>query len=200
MTGVRLRSDVKAALASGQQLAFEVQRMPMERKDWDRRHGGYESGGVRDVWLWSPDVPHLVLDLPLTSVVLDVEEESIGVLVANYSSGYRHPTAEDQVRVPTHYASAPLAEWSISAAGVLVPPPGLAEYIGDKPESARLAQLRAYREGTTRPVEAPSRRSYRAPLQREVPPSLAEKGYSEAEIQRINDAVARIFGKNRWAG
>jgi hypothetical protein len=197
VTGIRLRSDVKANLASGRQLAFEVQRKPMERKDWDRRHGGYESGGVRDVWLWSPDVPDLVLDLPLTSVVLDMEQESIGILVANYSSGYRHPTAEGQVRVPTHYASAPLSEWSISASGALVPPPGLAEYIGDKPESARLAQLRTHRQAATRPPEAPSRRPPEAPSQRQVSPSLYERGTNVAEDQRIDDAIARIFGRNR---
>lgn len=63
----------------------------MEWKDWDRRHGGYRSGGVRDVWLWSPDVPHLLLDLPLTRVVLDTERRSIELLVANCSSGYPHP-------------------------------------------------------------------------------------------------------------
>lgn len=197
VTGIRLRSDVKASLASGQQLAFEVQRKPMERKDWDRRHGGYESGGVRDVWLWSPEVPDLVLDLPLTSVVLDMEQESIGILVANYSSRYRHPTAEDQLRIPTHYASAPLGEWSISASGVLVPPTSLAEYIGDKPESARREQLRAHREGATRPPEAPSRRPLRPVLQRQVSPSLYERGANVAEDQRIDDAIARIFGRNR---
>ncbi|UKA73422.1 competence protein CoiA family protein [Arthrobacter sp. FW306-06-A] len=195
VTGVRLRSDVKATLAGGQQLAFEVQRKPMEWKDWDRRHGGYERGGIRDVWLWSPDVPDLVLDLPLTSVVLDMEEELIGILVANYSSGYRHPTAENDMRVPTHYAAAPIAEWTISAAGVLVPPPGLAEYIGDKPEFARLQQLRAYREGTTRPPEAPSRRPVKTVLQREAARSLAKMGYSDEESARINDVVARIFGR-----
>jgi hypothetical protein len=45
--------------------------------------------------------------------------------------------------VPTHYASAPLREWSISTSGALVPSPGLADYIGKKPEFARLAQLTA---------------------------------------------------------
>lgn len=197
VTGIRLRSDVKATLAGGQQLAFEVQRKPMDWKDWDRRHGGYKRGGVRDVWLWSPDVPDLVLDLPLTSVILDMEEESIGILVANYSSGYRHPTAEEHLRVPTHYASAPLADWSISASGVLMPPPGLAEYIGDKPEAARLAQLRTHRQAAPRPPEAPSRRPPEAPSQWQVSPSLYERGTNIAEDQRIDDAIARIFGRNR---
>ena len=104
--GVRLRSDVTATLVSGRQLAFEVQRKPLDRKDWDRRHGGYKNGGVRDVWLWSPDVPDLVLDLPLTSVVLDMEDESLGILVAKYPNGYRHPTAEPWLKRPTHYACA----------------------------------------------------------------------------------------------
>ncbi|MDQ0633704.1 hypothetical protein QFZ40_001613 [Arthrobacter pascens] len=193
VTGLRLRSDVKATLASGEQLAFEVQRKPMEGKDWDRRHGGYERGGVRDVWLWSPDVPDLVLDLPLTSVVLDMEHESIGILVANYPNRYRHPTAEKHMRAPTHYGSAPLPEWSISASGALVPPRGLAEYIGEKPEPARLAQLRAHRERATRRPEAASRRPPETPSQQQDSPGLYET--NDKEKQRINDAVARIFGR-----
>jgi hypothetical protein len=87
----RLRSDVKAEIFGGQQLAFEVQRKPMDRKEWDRRHGGYERSDVGVVWLWSPDVPHLVLDLPTTSVVLDLAHAAIGVLVADYAGQYRHP-------------------------------------------------------------------------------------------------------------
>lgn len=197
VTGVRLRSDVKANLADGRQLAFEVQRKPMDHKDWDRRHGGYERGGVRDVWLWSPDVPDLVLDLPLTSVVLDMEQESIGVLVANYSGRYRHPTAENHVLVPTHYASAPLPEWGISASGALVPPPDMAGYIGDKPEPARLAQLRTHRERATRPPEAPPRRTHVPLPQRHVSYSPDETPMNAAEQQRINDAIARIFGRDR---
>lgn len=196
MTGVRLRSDVKATLAGGQQLAFEVQRKPMDWKEWDRRHGGYERGVVRDVWLWSPEVPDLVMDLPLTSVVLDMEQESIGILVANYSNGYRHPTAEKHVRAPTHYASASLSEWSISASGALVPPPGLAEYIGEKPESARLAQLRAHRQEATKPTGNPSRRAPETSSQRQASPSLYERGVNVAEDRRIDDAIARIFGRN----
>lgn len=195
VTGVRLRSDVKATLATGLQLAFEVQRKPMEWKDWDRRHGGYGSGGVRDVWLWSPDSPDLILDLPLSSVVLDMEEESIGILVARYSNGYRHPTAEEQVRVPTHYASAPLSEWSISASGALAPPPGLAEYIGEKPESARLSQLRDLRQVATRPAKSRSQRPPEAPSRR-PPEAPSHWQASPEESQRINDAIARIFGRN----
>lgn len=102
VTGVRLRIDVKANLASGGQVAFEVQRKPMDSKDWDRRHRGYERGGVRDLWLRSPDVLDLVPDLPLTSVVLDTERESVGVLVANYAGKYRHPTAETSLLLQAH--------------------------------------------------------------------------------------------------
>ncbi|WP_458107695.1 hypothetical protein M1D51_19515 [Arthrobacter sp. R3-55] len=188
VTGARLRSDVKATLASGQQLAFEVQRKPMEWRDWDRRHGGYERGGIRDVWLWSPDVPVPILDLPLTSVVLDLEHESMGILVANYTTGYRHPTAEQHMRTPTHFASAPLPEWRISATGTLVPPPGLGKYIGEKPELARLTQLKAYRQGARRPPEA-----HLLP----VSSGLHEMRTSGAETQRVNDAIARVFGRDR---
>ena len=198
VTGVRLRSDVKATLASGRHLAFEVQRKPLDWKDWDRRHGGYKNGEVHDVWLWSPDVPHLVLDLPLTSVVLDMEHEEIGVLVANYPNGYRHPTAEGYLLIPTHYASAPLSEWSISASGALVPPPDMAEYIGQKPEPARLAQLRAEREAATRPPEPPAQQQVSPDLfdlRQQVSAYPYKKAAGDAEQQRINEAVERIFGK-----
>jgi hypothetical protein len=191
--GVRLRSDVKAELVGGRQLAFEVQRKPLDRKDWDRRHGGYQNGGIRDVWLWSPDVPDLMLDLPLTSVVLDMEHESIGVLVARYPTGYRHPTAERHLRPPTHYASAPLAEWGISASGSLVPSPEMAEYIGDKPEPARLAQLKALQEAAARPPQ-PQRQRPGASSEH-YKSSASEWSPSEREQQRINEAIGRIFGR-----
>jgi hypothetical protein len=216
--GARLRSDVKAELVGGRQLAFEVQRKPLEWKDWDRRHGGYTNAGVVDVWLWSPDVPHLVLDLPLTSVVMDMEHEEIGVLVANYGGDYRHPTAERHLLGPTHYAAAPLAEWSISASGSLVPPPEMAEYIGDKPESARVAQLRTHREGA--PKQSPTPRSFTPkPLHRppaEAPGAedassgqfvwvdsrwgpvavrSAPRRDPEREADREAEAIARIFGR-----
>jgi hypothetical protein len=196
MTGVRLRSDVKATLANGQQLAFEVQRKPMEWKDWDRRHGGYERGGVIDVWLWSPDVPDLIVDLPLTSVVLDMEEKSIGILVAYYSNGYRHPTAEGHMRVPTHYASAPLSEWGVSASGFLVPPSDLTEYIGEKPDSDRREQLKAQREGVKRMLEASSR-GLPVDYSSRQPDNSAQFRKSLEERQRIEEAVARIFGRKR---
>jgi hypothetical protein len=199
VTGTRLRSDVKAELADGQRLAFEVQRKPLDWKDWDRRHGGYRNGGVRDVWLWSPDVPDLALDLPLTSVVLDVEHESLGVLVADYSRGYRHPTAEGRILSPTHYAAAPLAEWSIAATGALVPPPGMAEFIGDKPEPARLAQLNAHREAVARaprPQAVPPQRPRVVLPERHVPSGDYETRVDPVEQQRVREVIDRIFGRS----
>lgn len=208
--GARLRSDVKAELVGGRQLAFEVQRKPLEWKDWDRRHGGYKDADVLDVWLWSPDVPHLVLDLPLTSVVLDMEHEEIGVLVAPYGNEYRHPTAERHVLIPTYYASAPLAEWDMSASGSLVPPPEMAEYIGDKPESARVAQLKDYREATARRALAPGRtmsverrvqafRQYgsASPWQVQGPSGSAPRRDAEREAQRQAEAIERIMRSRR---
>lgn len=128
--GARLRSDVKAEIFGGRQLAFEVQRKPMDAKEWDRRHGGYQSADVLAVWLWSPDVPELVLDLPLASVVLDLANEELGVLVADYAGQLPPPHGRGpHHRTPIHYAAAPLTEWGISASGSLVPPPGMAEYI-----------------------------------------------------------------------
>lgn len=187
--GIRLRSDVTATLISGRQLAFEVQRKPLDWKDWDRRHGGYKYGGVRDLWLWSPDVPDLVLDLPLTSVVLDMEDDSLGILVAKYPNGYRHPTAEPLLKRPTHYACAPLSDWSVTASGTLAPPEGFATYIGEKHERARLAQLTAHREAFA-PARPPEH-----PLPQQVSPSACRGPASEAEQQRIKEAIARIFAR-----
>lgn len=205
--GAKLRSDVKAALADGQQLAFEVQRKPMDTEEWNRRHGGYERTGVLDVWLWSPDVPHLVMDLPLTSVVLDMEHEEIGVMVANYAGKWRHPTNERYLRPPTHYASAPLTEWGISASGSLTPPPGMAEHIGDKPEPARIAQLNDHRNPPVKP-----------PVYQPQPPaassgrywSVSRSGWGqqgvggsapyidpEREEQRRQEAIARVMRRKR---
>ncbi|UYY83088.1 hypothetical protein OIT41_08675 [Arthrobacter sp. YA7-1] len=62
--------------------------------EWDRRHGGYQTPGIHDMWLWSPNLPGLVLDLPLTGVVLDMAYESLGVIVTTYSGSYRRPSAE----------------------------------------------------------------------------------------------------------
>ncbi|MBT2568093.1 hypothetical protein J7I84_16630 [Arthrobacter sp. ISL-85] len=208
--GARLRSDVKAELFGGRQLAFEVQRKPLEWKDWNRRHGGYRNAGVLDLWLWSPDVPHLVLDLPLTSVVLDMEHEEIGVLVEPYGNEYRHPTAERHVRLPTYYASAPLSEWGISASGSLVPPPEMAEYIGDKPESGRLAQLKDYREAPARRAPTPARPMSRgrrmqavrqygsaSPGQVLEPSRGAPRRDRDREAQRQAEAIERIMRKKR---
>ncbi|MFH5877291.1 competence protein CoiA family protein [Arthrobacter sp. NA-172] len=208
---VRLRSDVRATTTSGRHLAFEVQRKPMETKEWDRRHGGYETAGIRDVWLWSPDVPDLALDLPLTSVVLDTEYGSLGVFVAMYSGSYRHPTAERYLVPPTHYASAPLSEWSLSNEGSLVPPPGMSEFIADKPELARLAQLKAHREAragrplTSRPTTAVERRTdalrqYRSRTSySHVLGASASAPYidPERDAQREAEAIERIMGRKR---
>ncbi|MFS0717332.1 competence protein CoiA family protein [Arthrobacter sp. 1P04PC] len=205
--GVRLRSDVKAETFGGRQLAFEVQRKPMDRQDWGRRHGGYERAGVLDVWLWSPDVPHLVLGLPLTSVVLDMEYEEIGIMVADYAGRYRHPTAESRIIRPTHYAAASLTEWGLSAVGSLVPPPEMAEYIGDKPEPRRVAQLNDHRNPPAKPLGNP-------PQQQGASSgkywSVTRSGWGqpgvggrapyidpEREEQRRLDAIARIMSKKR---
>ncbi|MET3934933.1 competence protein CoiA family protein [Arthrobacter sp. OAP107] len=208
--GIRLRSDVRATATSGRHLAFEVQRKPMDSKEWDRRHGGYQTAGIHDVWLWSPDVPDLVLDLPLNSVVLDMEYESLGVLVAMYGGSYRHPTAEQYLVSPTHYASAPLSEWRLSGAGSLVPPPGMAEFIGDKPEPARLAQLKAHREALARrtsrqpatPVERRtdalrqyrSRTSYSQVLGASASAARIDP---ERDAEREAEAIERIMGRKR---
>jgi hypothetical protein len=45
--------------------------------------------------------------------------------------------------------------------------------------------------------QAPSRRPPEAPSQRQVSPSLYERGTNVAEDQRNDDAIARIFGRNR---
>jgi hypothetical protein len=207
--GVRLRSDVRATATSGRHLAFEVQRKPMDSKEWDRRHGGYQTAGIHDVWLWSPGVPDLVLDLPLTSVVLDMGYESLGVLVAMYSGSYRHPTAERYLVPPTHYASAPLLEWKLSDAGALMPPPGIAEFIGDKPEPARLAQLKTHREARAVPSRPPatpverrtdalrqywSRTSYSQVLGASASAARIDP---ERNAQREAEAIERIMGRKR---
>ncbi len=75
--------------------------------------------------------------------------------------------------------------------------PSIGPQAPDKPESARLAQLRTHRQAATRPPEAPSRRPPEALSQRQVSPSLYERGTNVAEDQRIDDAIARIFGRNR---
>ncbi|MGN7201405.1 competence protein CoiA [Arthrobacter sp. SAFR-044] len=208
---VQLRSDVRATATSGRHLAFEVQRKPMDTKEWNRRHGGYQQEGIRDVWLWSPDVPDLVLDLPLTSVVLDMEYETLGVLVAMYSGNYRHPTAERYLVPPTHYASAPISEWSLSDAGSLVPPPGMAEFIGDKPESTRVTQLKDHREAragrplTSRPPTPMERRTDalrqyqgRTSYSRILGGSAsAPRIDPERDAQRKAEAINQIMGRKR---
>jgi hypothetical protein len=76
----------------------------------------------------------------------------------------------------------------------------MGEYIGEKPAPARLAQLRAHRQQPTRPPETTSQRQHEALSQRQISPSLYELNISDAEKQRINDAVARIFRRDRYAG
>lgn len=180
--GVRLRSDVKAEMVGGGQLAFEVQRKPLDQSEWDRRHGGYQRSGIQDVWLWSPEVPDPVLDLPLTSVVLDLANELLGVFVASYSGEYCHPTAGSYLISPTHYASAPLEEWRISESGTLAPPPELVPFIGDKPTPARIAQIRARQEAAARRQRQPGDAGW-------VP--------EDREEQRRQEALARIFRRKR---
>lgn len=204
--GARLRSDVKAEIFGGRQLAFEVQRKPMDAKEWDRRHGGYQNADVLAVWLWSPDVPQFVLDLPLASVVLDLANEEIGVLVADYAEQYRHPTAEGRIIKPTHYAAAPLTEWGICASGSLVPPRGMAEYIGDKPEPSRLAQLNDHRNPPTKPTKqpwqppaAPSSQYWSAFRSSGGRDTVGRAPYidPEREEQRKQEAIKQIMRRKR---
>jgi hypothetical protein len=111
---------------------------------------------------------------------------------------------------PTHNASAPLSEWRLSDAGSLVPPPGIAELIGDKPEPARLAQLKAHREARAgrpsgwpaTPVERrtdalrqyQSRTSYSQVLGAS---SSAPRIDPERNAQREAEAIERIMGRKR---
>lgn len=152
----------------------------------------------------------LVFDLPLTSVVIDMEYESLGVLVAMYGGSYRHPTAERHLVSPTHYASAPLSEWRLSDTGSLVPPHGMAEFVGDKPEPARLAQLKVHREALARrksrqlpaPVERrmdaltqyPSRTSYSQVLGASA---SAPRIDPERNARREAESIERIMGRKR---
>ena len=127
-----------------------------------------------------------------------------------YSGSYRHPTAERYLMTPTHYASAPLSEWRLSDAGSLVPPPGIAEFIGHKPEPARLAQLKTHREALARrtsrqpatPVERRtdalrqyrSRTSYSQVLGASASSARIDP---EREAQREAEAIERIMGRKR---
>jgi hypothetical protein len=113
---------------------------------------------------------------------LDLANEALGVFVASYSGEYRHPTAGSYLISPTHCASAPLTEWSISASGTLVPPPELAPFIGDKPEPARIAQIKARQEAAAR---------------RQRQPGAAGWSPEEREEQRQREAIARIFRRKR---
>lgn len=111
---------------------------------------------------------------------------------------------------PTYYASAPLSEWRLSGAGSLVPPPRIAEFIGDKPEPARVAQLKAHREALARrtsrqpatPVER-RRDALRQYRNRTSYSQLLGASTSAARIdperhaQREAEAIERIMGRKR---
>lgn len=199
VTGASLRSDVRAELSAGGALAFEVQRRPMTDGEWARRHGGYTAGSIKDTWLWSPETPDPVIDMPLTSVVLDLQHEEIGILVARTPFGYRHPTAGDFLVRPTHYAAAPLPRWSLSVDGALLPPEELLEFIGTKLPGERQAQLERHRDQA--PPLRPSReapqstpRSGRFISQTNPPRQTPQR--SEAELRRIQQRVAELFGRD----
>lgn len=164
----RLRSDVRARLLSGRAVAFEVQRKELAEGEWDRRHGSYHRTCISDVWFWPPDTPGIQLDLPGTSVVIDVEEELLGVLVADYAGQYLHPTSGSYMTAPTHYAAAPMSEWTVSEHGALVPPPELDVHVGTRPTLDRLARLERYRHELLHAEQAPT-----AAVGRTRPPSPA---------------------------
>lgn len=37
----------------------------------------YSNQGIRHLWLWAPEVPNPVLDLPLLSLVLDLQQVEV---------------------------------------------------------------------------------------------------------------------------
>ncbi|MGA9762618.1 MAG: competence protein CoiA family protein [Gaiellaceae bacterium] len=53
------RPDVLVEFPDGRHFAFEVQYSPITVSDWQRRHAGYESEGIVDVWLFGNAPPHL---------------------------------------------------------------------------------------------------------------------------------------------
>jgi hypothetical protein len=53
------RPDVLVEIPDGRRFAFEVQYSPITVSDWQRRHAGYESEGIVDVWLFGNIPPHL---------------------------------------------------------------------------------------------------------------------------------------------
>ena len=199
VTGASLRSDVRAELSAGGAAVFEVQRRPMDSVDWTRRHGGYANSGIKDTWLWSPETPEPIVNMPLSSVVLDLQHEEIGILVVRSPLGYRHPTAADFLARPTHYAAAPLPEWSISPDGTLVPPHDLLQFIGDRPAAEREALLLRHLDRTRQnrpPTGSPAatQRSGRFVSQTQPPRPAPHR--SEEELRRIQQRVAELFGRD----
>ena len=90
-----------------------------------------------------------------------------------------------------------------------MPPPGIAEFIGDKPEPARLAQLKAHREARAVPSRPPatpverrtdalrqywSRTSYSQVLGASASAARIDP---ERNAQREAEAIERIMGRKR---
>lgn len=130
LDGARLRSDVGATLNSGVDIAFELQRSPLDRADWARRHGGYNQRQVVDIWLWSPTVVRPVVGPPGCSVVIDIERKAVGVLLCRGGeAGYIHPTALRYPFSPSFFALAPLEQWGMLPSGEMKLPASLQKYI-----------------------------------------------------------------------
>lgn len=53
------RPDVLIDMSGGRRFAFELQYSPLTVSEWRRRHDGYRSQGVKDVWLFGHLPPHL---------------------------------------------------------------------------------------------------------------------------------------------
>ncbi|MEJ7569196.1 MAG: competence protein CoiA family protein [Gaiellaceae bacterium] len=53
------RPDVLIHMSGGRRFAFELQYSPLTVSEWRRRHEGYRSQGVMDVWLFGHLAPHL---------------------------------------------------------------------------------------------------------------------------------------------
>lgn len=51
--------DVLVDFPDGRRFAFEVQYAPMTMPEWQRRHDGYASQGIVDVWLWGHEPRYL---------------------------------------------------------------------------------------------------------------------------------------------
>ena len=53
------RPDVLVSMPGGQLFAFELQYSPLSVSEWRRRHDGYVTQRVIDVWLFGHLPPHL---------------------------------------------------------------------------------------------------------------------------------------------